>query len=420
VFVLLVIVCLPSCTNPSGRDEGLSGAEIRATAAEVPPPSLTPAPVNLILWHHWPPDQQSTVQDIVRDYQTSRPHLTVELVYQADMYGALQGVQKDEEGPDVLVLPGDRLAESVAASQLTPLEVYVDAGWLAESYLPSALDALRLDGKLWGLPFQVQTVTFIYNTSIITNEELSAQTSEIVEKARGYRSRHEDLSYLAYAARNDAYFAAPWFYGAGAWYVREDGSVGLDTPEALAAAQFLASLREIMPPGISHAEADRLFKAGQAAITVNGPWYIEELGAAGIPFGLQIMPTISTSGQPARPLVTAEGLTLGPHQRHVEEAVRLIAYLAGAESELQMARKHGLIPANRMAIERAGQEGLVIVAHFGQQAALGEPMPATPLMSAMWEPVTRLLEALWEGADPQAALDLGHRLAVESVGKSRP
>jgi arabinogalactan oligomer / maltooligosaccharide transport system substrate-binding protein len=314
-----------------------------------------------------------------------------------------------------VALPGDQIARFVEAGLLSPLDDRVDATWLAETYLPTALDALRLGGSLWGLPLGVQTVTFIYNANLIGDEELSAQTSEILSRAREYQVAHDGIWYLVYPARDDVYFAAPWFYGAGAWYAREDGSVGLDTPAGAAAAAFLSSLREVMPADIDYTRADALFKSGQAAIIVNGSWYLPELEAAGISYGLQIMPVVSSSGQPARPLVSVDGLMLGSTSRYAETAAQVMAYLTNAESELQWARQHDVTPANRLAIQRAGDEGLGLIVHFAKQAELGQALPASPTWGATWAPVQTLLEELWAGEPAQAALEAAQREAEAYV-----
>lgn len=412
---LSLVAGMMGCAGPASLP---ATAPPEAARLALSPPALSPTPsgpIILSVWHRWPEAQAATVRELLDNYQSSRPNVRVELAYKADLYDSLQQAKEVGPMPDVIAMPGDRIAEYVAAGVLEPLDIYIDASWLEESFLSPALDALRFQGKLWGLPLHLQTVTFIYNTRLIQDEELSAQTAELLAKARAYQASHAGIWYLVYPARDDMYFAAPWFYGAGAWYVDEKGQVGLNTPAGLEAAAFLASLREIMPPDIDLGKADALFKAGQAAITVNGPWYLPELEAAGIPYALQLMPTVSSSRQPARPLVSVEGLMLGSEPKHVEEAVRLIAYLAGSESELRLARKHGLIPANLLAIQRANEEGLVVIYHFAKQAELGVGMPTTPYLGATYGPVSQLLQALWNGTPPPVALQLAQEEILKAI-----
>jgi len=383
------------------------GAAPSQTPAALPPPA---GPITLTVWHRWPAEEAETLRAILDDYQKSRPGLNVALAYQQDMPGAPAANSR----PDVLILPSDLIAESAAAGLIAPLDAYVDAGWLEENYSAPAVETLRCQGRLWGLPLHAQTLTFFYNQSLISDAELTAQTSQLLQRAGDYAAAHAGIGYLVYPAL-DAYFAAPWFYGAGAWYGREDGTVGLDTPAGQQAAAFIASLRPIMPADVDYAKADALFKAGQAAITVNGPWYVDELVKAGVPYGLQIMPIVSSSGQPARPLVTTDGAMLAAGASDPVEAVRLIAYLAGSESQLRLARKHTMTPTNKIAVERARAEGLVVPAHFAQQADLGQAMPPAPVWGAALGPATHLLQALWDGRPPAEALQAAQAEAEKQM-----
>lgn len=420
--LLVVVLLVTSCAAPPEPTAAPATATLamQIEAAERETPAPTPdqsGPKTLTLWHRWPESQAATVRALLDDYQNSRPDVIVEMAYQGDLYAAMETAKEAGNAPDIVALSGDRIAEFVGSDLIAPLDAYIDPIWLEDTYLSTALGALRLNGKLWGLPVDVQTVTFIYNQDVIRDEELSAQTSELLANARKYQSAHDGIWYLVYPARDDVYFAAPWFYGAGAWYAREDGSVGLNTPAGEAAAAFLSSLREIMPPDMDYTSADALFKAGRAAVIVNGFWYLPELEAAGIPYGLQIMPVVSSSGKPARPLVSVDGLMLGSSLRHVDAAVRVMAYLTNAESELQLTRKHDIVPANQMAIERAGDEGMTLITHFAHQAELGEPLPTTPYWMAAWVPVKSLLESLWEGVPAGVALQRAQKEAEENIAQ---
>jgi maltose-binding protein MalE len=405
VIIALALLGLAGCAAmpPSGpaptAETPATAAPANAVASSAALPTAA-NPITLTVWHRWTEEEAGTLRTILDDYEKSRPGIRVVLAGQPDRAAA----KSAGGGADLLILPGDLIAESVAAGQIAPLDAYVDAAWLEENYIPAAVDALRDRGKLWGLPLNVQALTFFYNQKLIADNELVAQTSQLVERARAYAVAHPGVSYLAYPARADAYFAAPWFYGAGAWYGKADGTVGLNTPAGQEAAAFIASLRQIMPADVDYAKADALFKAGRAAITVNGPWYVSELEKAGIAYGLQIMPIVSSSRQPARPLATADGAMLAAGAAQPVEAVRLIAYLAGSESELRLARKHRMTPANKIAAARAKDEGLNVVAHFAQQAMLAQAMPAATLWGATLAPVTNLLQALWDGKPPAEAL----------------
>lgn len=417
IVLMLTIGLLAGCAAPPAVSTPLPAppAVPQSQALATPTPA---GPVTLTLWHRWPERFAASVRQLLDEFE-SVTGVHVEMSYQASLHEALGEAQAAGQLPDIVAMPGDYLALAVQNSWLQPADPLFDSAMLDETYLRAGLESLRYQGHLWGLPLNLHTQTFIYNLDLITEAELSADTGELVAKARQYQSAHPGVWYLAYPARDDVYFAAAWFYGAGAWYAREDGSVGLNTPQAVSAAAFTASLREIMPADIDLTKADALFKAGQAAITINGIWYLAELDAAGIRYGLQIMPVVTSSGMPARPLVAADGLMISSGCERPVDAARLIAYLTNAESALRLARNHSIVPANRLALQRAEQEGLWVVAHYARQAELGQSLPATPYWPAVLPAVRDALDAIWAGQPPAEALQAAQAAAEKLVAEMR-
>lgn len=417
IALVLIISLLAGCAGAPAVTAPTStpSAAPQSQPLAVPTPA---GPVTLTLWHRWPERFAASVRQLLDEFEQAAG-IHVEMTYQASLHEALKEAQAAGQLPNVVAMPGDYLSLAVGNGWLQPAEPLFDPAMLDETYLPAGLEALRYQGHLWGLPLNLHTQTFIYNMDLISEAELSAATAELVPKAQQYQAAHPGVWYLVYPARSDVYFAAAWFYGAGAWYAREDGSVGLSTPEAVSAAEFIASLRQVMPADIDLTKADALFKAGQAAITINGIWYLAELDAAGIRYGLQIMPVVSSSGLPARPLVAADGLMISSQCQRPAEAARLIAYLTNAESALRLARSHSVVPANRLAVQRAGQEGLWVVAHYAHQAELGQPLPATPYWPAVLPAVRDALEAIWAGQPPAETLQAAQTAAEKLIADLR-
>ena len=84
-------------------------------------------------------------------------------------------------------------------------------------------------------------------------------------------SKANPASICPSGTRTDTYYNAPWFYGAGAQYVDDQGTAHLDSPEALATAEGSQPARAYADD-IDTNEADALFNDGKAAMEVSGPW----------------------------------------------------------------------------------------------------------------------------------------------------
>ncbi|HIC90437.1 MAG TPA: extracellular solute-binding protein, partial [Anaerolineae bacterium] len=235
-----------------------------------------------------------------------------------------------------------------------------------------------------------------------------------------WNEAHPGMYYLVYDAKNNAYFNAPWFYGFGAWYVKEDGSVGLDTPEGLAAAEFFAELRKIMPKEMNYGIAQRLFDEGRAAIVMNGPWAIAEIEAVGINYGMTTLPIISANGKPASPFIGVKILQLTPNavdRGHAEVALDVMKYYTRASAQVYLAKTNQMIPTAKATVEDPEVQALPSLAGFANQAALAsQPMPSTPFMSVLWNVVPPMLDSIWTGgATPAEAVKTAQEEAESGI-----
>ncbi|MBA3533449.1 MAG: extracellular solute-binding protein [Ardenticatenales bacterium] len=211
--------------------------------------------------------------------------------------------------------------------------------------------------------------------------------------------------YLVYPARDDDYFSAPWWQGAGVTIIDEEGKTDF-AQRGQAAANFIAALREFMPPMIDYDMASNLFLSGEASIIVNGPWYIAELEKAGIDYGIAPLPVFSATRLPATPFVGVKVLMLtkaAETRGSGEAAVNIMQYYTRAEAQSKLVEANKMIPAHRQVASTINLETLPEIAAFIDQATVGQPLPNTPFMNAMWEPITAGLECLWEGAEPTDA-----------------
>src|SRR5207244_1848714 len=93
-------------------------------------------------------------------------------------------------------------------------------------------------------------------------------------------------------------FAVPvWsilLWGNGGDVVSADGKKALiDSPNSVGAVKYWSDLilnKQISPTGLTGVEADKLFQAGKAAMEINGPWGAGGFAAAGVNFGLGLVP----------------------------------------------------------------------------------------------------------------------------------
>lgn len=385
-------------------------------ATSAPQPTATLEPVTITIWHGWQGEYFNNIKSVFDKYSEAHPNVTVELVQVPDLSDKIVTAVPAGEGPDIVAFANDWIGRLAEAGIIVPLDSYIDRAEYESTFIPTAVESQTYKGQIWGYPEAMEAITLIYNKKLISADQLPKSTDELLANAAQWQTDHPGEYYFVYNAKSDAYFSAPWFYGAGAFFVKEDGSVGLNTPEGVAAATFLQQLRAVMPEEIDYGIADTLFKEGKAPIIMNGPWYIADVEKAGIDYGMVTIPTVSSSGKPGIPFVGVKTLMVTPNSKHPEVAVDVLQFFTSKDSQIFLSQQNKTVPTNVAAAEDPAVQALTTVANFSKQAAVGTPLPNTPYMSALWDPVAKMLEAVWTGgATPEQAVKTAQEAAETNI-----
>jgi arabinogalactan oligomer/maltooligosaccharide transport system substrate-binding protein len=107
-------------------------------------------------------------------------------------------------------------------------------------------------------------------------------------------------------------------------------------------------------------------------------------------------------------------LMLANKAKQAQAAVDLMKYYGSTEVQAELAKVNKQVPANKVAQDQVKSDP--IVSGFIAQTALGEPLPNTEFVDAMWEPVGKTVEAIWTGAvSPDQAVKDGAALFEKKV-----
>jgi maltose-binding protein MalE len=334
-------------------------------------------------------------------------------------------------GPDLVTGPHDWIGPLATARLIAPVEMGREE---LTHFLPVSLSVMTYEGKLYGLPIALDTIGLIYNKNLIkeppkTMEELIAKAKELT---RG------DVSGFLFDI-NDFYFAWPFFGGYGAYIFKETPSgldpndIGLDTPEADKAAQFILDLvkkHHLMEVEVTKDIAGGRFMDNKLAMTLDGNWALVEYKKKGIPYGFAPLPKLENGKNPS-PLVGVLGIMLNSRSHHRELALDLMKELCSRESQVEIYMEGGRIPARvdaqedrRIArepvLDNAGNlaalGGLSVILDVTyipntelkgilESAALGTPMPNIPALVLVWQPMKEALQLMnLEKLPPHEAL----------------
>src|SRR5438093_10710772 len=111
-----------------------------------------------------------TIQDNIKSFQKQNPDVAVSLRDTSwfDYHDVMATRFTGGNAPDIAYSSDHWLREWVAAGWIAPLDKHFSQFKSYEKeWAPYALEGMTLDGKLYGLPYYADLVTFIYNDRIL-------------------------------------------------------------------------------------------------------------------------------------------------------------------------------------------------------------------------------------------------------------
>ena len=230
--------------------------------------SLAQEPVTLQFW-----DNQQTESGLseyqkqaVARFEQENPGIKVEVTtipypeYQQRLLTAVQG----GNAPDVSTIDQIWVAAFAQAGAIDPLdELAASAGIKAETFFPGAWASANYDGKLWGIPFNVDVWSFsFYNADLLQQAGVDPQSMVSWEGLRAGAEKLTDaangkygVGLFAHKGEDTVVVLDSFIFSNGGRVLNEDGSCALTSDESVAALEYLASLVPFAPQGIQNASS---------------------------------------------------------------------------------------------------------------------------------------------------------------------
>lgn len=352
----------------------------------------------LTLWHSWTGAEADTLNnDLLPAWQAAYPNVKIEVL--AVPFDQLRNKYQTEAatggGPDLLIGPHDWVGDLAISDLIQPIDPYIDPA-LLESYVPSTVEAMTLDGQTYGLPERFDTVALYYNTSLVP--EPPTTTAEMDEIAAAVTAANPDIYGMAH--RSGFYHSAAFLFGFGAQLFDADNMSALDSPETVAFLNWLKATSE--KPGYfmqnDDAGINSLFQTGKAAMVIQGPWALADfqnaLGAENV--AVVPIPTITDAGDAvAKPFLGVTGIMINSNadEEQAALAAEFATWFTGPDSAGVLAEKNGHLSAHTGV--QFGDNP--IAAAFVAQAQSGVPTPNIPQMGQVWVPADDMIAKVLSG-----------------------
>lgn len=362
----------------------------------------TVAGAKLVIWSS--ENQITALEKLAADFESDYGiQVEIQQVNFGDIKSKFLTAAPAGEGPDIIVGAHDWVGELALNGLIEPIPFLPER----EEYYEVALDGFSYAGKLYGVPYTIESIAIIYNkdlvdgvpTSIAELEELAAEAAD------------DEVVGFIYNT-GDFYFSFPFIAGKGGYIFKETPTglnvkdIGLNNEGAIAGGKLIKSWfdKGLIPGGPNYNLMDSLFKDGLAAFIINGIWSTPGYRDTGIDYG--ILPfseiTFAEGGNP-KPFVGVQGFMINSKSSNRLEATEFVVnYIGSFQGQYGMflGERRGTARSDVFTfIEQGAGPELYDVLQFSKSASVGTPMPNVPEMASVWGAMADALGLIINGQD---------------------
>ncbi len=384
--ILLSACATPTATPAVATDAPAAATDAPAAATVAPATEVAAEPVTITWWHISTKDPAlSDWQKMADDYMAAHPNVKIEItVLENEAFKTkLTTVMQSGEVPDIFQSWGQGgMIEQVNAGLLKDITPDLDANGGEWRNSLGALDAFAVDGKNYGVPWDMGAVTFWYNKDLFAQAGIEAVPTTWTEfladceklKAAGITpisvgegDKWPGMHIWAYLVSRiggaDAFAAAAASGDARTGSFEDDAFVqaGYELKKLVDGGYFQEGFL-----GATHDEMQATFGNGKAAMELGGQWSpsVEAANSADLVgvknLGMFSFPAV----EGGKGLVTdivggGNGFAIGANAE--PEAIDFVKYLTSLDNQKVIAASNTGIPVAKGAGVALADPNMVLV-----------------------------------------------------------
>jgi arabinogalactan oligomer/maltooligosaccharide transport system substrate-binding protein len=384
----------------------LSACDPAATPTLPPTPTtslgVSNGSITLLLWHGWGGAERQALSRLVDRFNERHPNSRVLLQSMplATLAGDLRAAVAAGSGPHMVLIPNSWVGALADAGALRPLDDLL-AQPEQDTLLPVTLSGARSpdhDGvpHLYGLPISFDTLALYYNTANILDPP--DDTAKLLDAAHGLSNPSAPLWGLALNLSLDNTIG--YMYAFGGRVFDDGGKLALGGAGRAGTEKWLNWLLQLNSDSQLHARVgssiavDREIKNGTVLMTFDWAHQMAVYRSLwGVHLGVAPLPRLSETGQPPRPYIKSDLLTINPHAGTAERAAaaEFLRFMISEDAQLELL-KSDIQPARRDLKLDGGDPQLVAARAFRSQAEQGLPMPNGPTRGIVENELRIMLE----------------------------
>ncbi|WP_017557051.1 sugar ABC transporter substrate-binding protein [Nocardiopsis baichengensis] len=409
-------------TAPPRALAGAAALALAATACSGGAETADEAAGTLVIWAD--PERTDVLAPFAEEFgQANGVQVDVQSLPVDDIQGDFVTAHEAGSGPDILVGAHDWIGNLVQNGSIDPVQLPGDA---QERFDPGAIDAVTYQGRLYGVPYAMESLMLLRNTELAP--DAPATMEELVETGTALKDDGdvEEALGVQVSQTGDPFHLQPLYTSAGGYLFGTDdegdpdpSDLGVGTPESVEAMEKIAELGEegegVLKRSIDSDNVGSLFERGQTPYFITGPWSLAAVKDAEVDYAISPVPGFEGMGE-ARPFLGAQSFFVasgGENKVLAEEFI--VNNVAQPELATALYEADPRPPALVEVFEAAEADDPDLAAMM-EAAEDAEPMPVIPEMSAIWDPFGKAQAAVIGGEDPEQAVASAEKAISEQIG----
>lgn len=306
--------------------------------------------------------------------------------------------------PDLVAEPGGWVQEFGEQGLLAPLNDYVardgkEIGF-PDDWQGYAVERNMLGDTYYGVQIHLTCATLVYNTDMLKEAGFDgppATWEEFREAAKATSGGGR----FGFAPNPVVAYYWSWFLQNGVrYYDPETNKVGLDTPEAIEAVQFLADLIQkdgaatTPVSGADYEGPQKLFTAGRAAMIITGPWDVKPIRTGNPDLNWAVAPSLKHKEQAT--FAGGVSLMIPKAAKHPHEAWELLKRLVSLDTEIAASKEAGMTMPRKSWVENPEVQADPILGSFGKCLPYAHDITAELRLTGKSARIEKMLQSALE------------------------
>ena len=352
-------------------------------------------PVTLNVWSMGTEGDLLAKSDLLTQFQKENPNITVSVtaVPWAVAHDKLITSVAGKQTPDVTQLGTTWMGEFAKLNALDQAPSSIDNS----SFFPGAEGTAAVNGKVYGVPWYVETRVLYYRLDLATKAGVSGppQTWDDLNKM-AQQLKASGSKFGIDLGTNDWQQYLPFVWSNGG-DVMKNGKFTLDSPEAVAALkEYVSFFTQGLTPGSQAQGFDvsQSFVSGDTPMFFSGPWMVGVIDKAAPQlkgkYGVVRMPKMKSSTS----FVGGADLAVFRNSPNRDAAWKFVEFMTRKDSQVSWYKASTDLPAVKASWQDAALAGDASVKIFGDQ--LNDAKSPPPI--SQWEEIAKAIDDWMEKA----------------------